>query len=61
MTASSAILAVGIDPELRFPALRLVREAPDPEKLVAVKAPVLELNFKLVPVLGGWLPVAALE
>ena len=30
-----------------------------PTKLVAVKAPVLELNARLLPDLGAWSPVAA--
>ena len=41
------------------PAAIPVNALPSPAKLVAVKAPVDELNAKLLPVFGGKFPVAA--
>jgi hypothetical protein len=42
-------------------ALTLVREAPDPENVVALNVPLEELNVKLVPLLTARLPVADVE
>ena len=54
-----ATLAAAIVPEDIFDAFREVKEAPDPLKPVAVSNPDEELNDKLVPVLGGKVPVAS--
>ena len=37
----------------------LVREAPDPLKVVADRVPLLELKVRFEPVLGAWFPVAS--
>ena len=46
-------------PELMLEAFNDVNDAPEPLKVVAVKVPLEESNVKLVPLLGGKSPVAA--
>ena len=52
-------LASGIVPEPKLEALSAVKDAPLPEKVVAVSKPDEELKVKLEPLFGGKSPVAA--